>query len=291
MHSAFNLLRSLPFSLCCVRHLQDLGIKCIRGEPCAQEDSGGDGEAPPAGGALGAPARHHYPALTIVATLQLYLHTGLASRGVRRVLERVAPWPAPQAPGSSTVFNWLYRCGLALLQQAPERCGDWIYVIDHTLGLGETKCLVILGIPVRRLAACGYSPPQQAMQVLAVEVTSHSTGTWVAEVLAQTSARTGVPVQIVADHGSDLSKGIALFRQAHAPAAVVTYDISHRHAAQSRTAPGCALECLSGALSHEPAHASANRSGLSAAPAPTHQGPLHARRRPYPVGATPARLL
>jgi hypothetical protein len=202
------------------------------GEPCAQEDSGGDGEAPgeepPAGGALGAPARHHYPALTIVATLQLYLHTGLGSRGVRRVLELVAPRPTPQAPGSSTVFNWLYRCGLALLQQPPERCGDWIYVIDHTLGLGERKCLVILGIPVRRLAACGYSPPQQAMQVLAVEVTSHSTGTWVAEVLAQTSARTGVPVQIVADHGSDLSKGIALFRQTHAPAAVATYDISHR---------------------------------------------------------------
>jgi hypothetical protein len=36
---------------------------------------------------MGAPARHHYPALTIVAALQLYLHTGLGSRGVRRVLE------------------------------------------------------------------------------------------------------------------------------------------------------------------------------------------------------------
>jgi hypothetical protein len=128
---------------------------------------------------MGAPARHHYSVLTIVATLQLYLHTGLGSRGVRRVLGLVAPWPTPQAPGSSTVFNWLYRGGLALLQQAPERCGDWIYVIDHTLGLGETKC-----IPVSRLAACGYSPPQQAMKGLAVEVTSHSTGTWVAAVLA-----------------------------------------------------------------------------------------------------------
>jgi hypothetical protein len=40
------------------------------------------------------------------------------------------------------------------------------------------------------------------------------------------SARTGVPVQIVCDHGSDLRKGIALFRQ-QAPSCVETYDISH----------------------------------------------------------------
>jgi hypothetical protein len=51
------------------------------------------------------------------------------------------------------------------------------------------------------------------MTVLAVEVTTNSTGVWVAAVLQQVSARSGVPVQIVADHGSDVRKGIALFRQ------------------------------------------------------------------------------
>jgi hypothetical protein len=54
---------------------------------------------------------------------------------------------------------------------------------------------------------------------------------WVAAVLEQVSARTGAPVQIVADHGSNLRKGIALFRQ-QAPRCVATDDISHAVAAQ-----------------------------------------------------------
>jgi hypothetical protein len=166
--------------------------------------------------------------MVIALTLQLYLHTGLGRRGVRRVLELLAPWQALAVPGSTTVLNWLYRCGLALLQRAPERREDWIYVIDHTVSLGEAKCLVILGIPVSALAECGYSPPHRAMTVLAVEVTTHSTGAWVAGMLAQTAARTGMPVQIVADHGSDLHKGIALFQDQPAADCIETYDISHR---------------------------------------------------------------
>lgn len=188
----------------------------------------GEPEEPPPRWDLCTPARHSYPVMVIQLTLQLYLHTGLGHRGVRRVLELFAPWQALAVPGSTTVLNWLYRCGLALLQGMPERREDWIYVIDHTVALGEAKCLVILGIPVKALAHCGYSPPHQAMRVLAVEVTTHSTGAWVAGVLAQTGARTGMPVQIVADHGSDLHKGIALFQEQHAPGCLETYDISHR---------------------------------------------------------------
>ena len=178
--------------------------------------------------ALEPPARHTYPALAIQWTLQLYLHAGLGIRGVVRVLELFAPWHAMAAPRPGTVLNWVYRGGLALLQRPPERREDWVYVIDHTVSLGEAKCLVILGIPVSALAEHGYSPAQAAMTVLAVEVMTRSNGAAVAATLAQTSARTGVPVQIVADHGSDLSAGIARFQQTHAPQCIETYDISHR---------------------------------------------------------------
>jgi hypothetical protein len=202
------------------------------GGACASpQETPGDGEAEPeepSREALCVPARHQYSVMVIALTLQLYLHTGLGRRGVRRVLELLAPWQALAVPGSTTVLNWLYRCGLALLQRAPERREDWIYVIDHTVSLGEAKCLVILGIPVSALAECGYSPPHRAMTVLAVEVTTHSTGAWVAGMLAQTAARTGMPVQIVADHGSDLHKGIALFQDQPAADCIETYDISHR---------------------------------------------------------------
>jgi hypothetical protein len=173
------------------------------------------------------PAGHHHSLLVMQLTLQMYLSAGLGSRGVHRILHLLAPWFPVGVPAYTTVLNWVYRCGLAILQRPPERREDWIFVADHTLGLGASKCLVILGIPASRLVETGYSPRHQAMQVLAVEVTAHSTGAWVATVLRDVAQRTGAPVQIVADHGSDLLKGITLFQQGQAPECVETYDISH----------------------------------------------------------------
>jgi hypothetical protein len=79
--------------------------------------------------------------------------------------------------------------------------------MDHTVALGALKCLVVLGVPAARLTETGYSPRHGDMTVLAVEVMGQSTGVRVAAVLKQVSARTGVPVQIVCDHGSDQSQG------------------------------------------------------------------------------------
>ncbi|WP_295407102.1 hypothetical protein, partial [uncultured Thiocystis sp.] len=174
------------------------------------------------------PPGHHHSRLVMQLTMQMYLMAGLGSRGVPRVLHLLAPWLPIAIPAYTTVLNWVYRCGLAILQRPPERRQDWIYVVDHTIALGTAKCLVILGIPASRLVETGYSPSHQAMQVLAVEMTMHSTGAWVATVLRDVAQRTGLPVQIVADHGSDLHKGITLFQQEQAPNCVETYDISHR---------------------------------------------------------------
>ena len=174
------------------------------------------------------PPGHQHSLLVMQLALRMYLETGLGSRGVPGVLSLLEPWLPVSLPAQTTVLNWLYRCGLAILQQPPERREDWIFVADHTLGLGASKCLVILGIPASRLVETGYSPDRHAMQVLAVAVTTHSTGPWVASVLRDVAQRTGVPVQIVADHGSDLHKGIELFQQEQAPECVETDDISHR---------------------------------------------------------------
>ncbi len=183
----------------------------------------------PAAHRLGLPPPGHQHALLVMQlALRMYLSAGLGSRGVPRVLNLLAPWLPVSLPAQTTVLNWVYRCGLAILQRPPERRTDWIFVADHTLGLGASKCLVILGLPAQRLLETGYSPDHHAMQVLAVAVTTHSTGEWVASVLGALAARTGRPVQIVADHGSDLHKGIGLFQQQQAPECVETYDISHR---------------------------------------------------------------
>jgi hypothetical protein len=197
----------------------------------ARDDSAaeGEGESPETVERLVRmpPPGHQHSLLVMQLALRMYLETGLGSRGVPGVLSLLAPWLPVSVPAHTTALNWVYRCGLAILQSPPERREDWMFIADQTLGLGISKCLVILGIPASRLAEAGYSPGHHAMQVLAVEVTTHSTGDWVATVLRDVAERTGVPVQIVADHGSDLHKGITLFQQEQAPNGVETDDISH----------------------------------------------------------------
>jgi hypothetical protein len=159
--------------------------------------------------------------------IRMVLDAGVGSRGVSRVLDLFGTYFPVAAPAYTSVLNWVYRCGLHVLKRPVQRRTDWILVLDHTIALGESKCLVVLGIPASELQRVGYSPGHRDMQVIAVEVTERSTGPWVADVLARVSERIGPAVQIVADHGSDLRKGIALFQQ-QSPETVYTYDISHR---------------------------------------------------------------
>jgi len=206
------------------------------GQAPARAASGGDtdedgGEEPPPALVPTRLTNHHHCLEVMQLSLQLYLRASFGCRGVNWVLRLLSGYLPLGVPASTTVLNWCYRLGLAVLQRPLPRRDDWIFVIDHTVALGALKCLVVLGIPVARLAETGYSPRHRDMTVLAVEVTASSTGVWVAAVLEQVSARTGVPVQIVADHGSDVRKGIALFRQ-QAPRCVETYDISHAIATQ-----------------------------------------------------------
>ncbi len=64
-------------------------------------------------------------------TLRMSLSAGLGSRGVPRVLRLLAPCLPVRIPAYTTVLNWVYRCGLAILQHPPQRREDWIFVADH----------------------------------------------------------------------------------------------------------------------------------------------------------------
>jgi hypothetical protein len=99
------------------------------------------------------------------------------------------------------------------------------------VGLGELKCLVVLGIP-----AASAWPRSGIRRVMRHDGAGRGGDRAKYRRVGGGGAATGecargVPVQIVADHGSDVRKGIALFRQ-QAPSCVETYDISHAVATQ-----------------------------------------------------------
>jgi hypothetical protein len=126
-----------------------------------------------------------------------------------------------------TIRNWLHRLGYYVLHRPIERRDDWVLFIDHTMVLGSSRCLLVLGTSLRRWQAKNGALAHTDMQVLMVEVVTTSNGAVVNDQLRRLIDRIGVPAQIVSDHGGDLTKGIELLGQLY-PQVVDTYDVSHK---------------------------------------------------------------
>ena len=63
-------------------------------------------------------------------------------------------------------------------------------------------------------------------EILTLEVTSRATGEFIQEKLEVLSNQVGIPQQILADHGSNLKKGIQLYQKDY-PNVIYTYDVTH----------------------------------------------------------------
>jgi hypothetical protein len=160
----------------------------------------------------------------------------LISQAVRGVIDywtslrSVCGWLAMmrgKVVSHDTVRNWLHRLGYHLLHRPIERQDDWVIFIDHTMVLGSSRCLLVLGTSLRRWQAKRGALAHSEMQVLMVEVVTTSNGVVVSDQLRRLIGQIGVPVQIVSDHGGDLTKGIELLGQSY-PQIIDTYDVSHK---------------------------------------------------------------
>lgn len=81
----------------------------------------------------------------MAGSLALVLQAGTPLKRVAKVLEmNWSWWGDGGAVGSYySVRLWLLRLGLHQLQTHHERAEDWMWIVDHTMQLGEWKCLII----------------------------------------------------------------------------------------------------------------------------------------------------
>ena len=188
------------------------------------------------------PAHHIYPVLIIQLAVQQVIYAGLSLRGCERNFELLAQffyWPIPCF---SSIRQWVLRIGLYILQTAHDYRLDWIMIIDVTIELGTAKCLVILGIPQAHLPAAkadgdrledinnnSFILQHHMVKILSIDVLTTVTGAVINDKLETLSKTVGTPRQIIADHGSDVHKGIKLFLQKHKDT-IYTYDITHQMA-------------------------------------------------------------
>jgi hypothetical protein len=164
-----------------------------------------------------------------VEHLLLSARTGF--RAASRVVDAIVyffgiNWEVPQ---TTTTRTWLLRIALFQLTRSKTKADDWIWLVDHTVQIGQEKCLVVLGVRQSELPPQGTCLLLEHLQLLALLPVTHSDKHVVHQQLEATIAETGVPRAILGDHGGDLQGGVNLFCSQHSETSSV-YDIAHKAA-------------------------------------------------------------
>jgi hypothetical protein len=175
--------------------------------------------------------RQQFSLGVIGGSLALVLCTGTRLQRVAEVLSMHWKWSGLNVFAASyySVRLWLLRLGLYQLNRPQVRADDWMWIMDHTMQLGERKCLIIVG-----LRQSAWNDQQRVLGHEDVELidlvpVTASNGEVVYRQLQAAAAKTGVPRAIVSDGGSDLHAGVERFRSKH-PTTAWLYDIKHKTA-------------------------------------------------------------
>lgn len=171
------------------------------------------------------------PVSVIDKVRRLVMIADSSLRSLPRIFEIFQSEPDADAhlPSASGARWWLLRMGLYALREPLEQALDWVYIIDHSIQIGTLKLCLILGIRLRDLPSPLRPLRHSDMRLLALIPTEHSSGQIVVQQLENTAKRTGIPREILSDHGSDVKSGGELFVAAH-PETTLVYDVAHHGA-------------------------------------------------------------
>jgi hypothetical protein len=176
------------------------------------------------------PPRGSYCLGVIRQSLILVLRAAVSLRGTAAIfvyLPQLSLDPQGDLPTAGTIQMWLLRLGLDAIERPKERADDWAWLVDHTVQIGKTKCLLIVGIRLSKWRQLGGELAHHDLEVIALEPVEHSDGATVCRQLQEAARKTGVPRMIASDHGSDIKNGVAAFGKQY-PHVSGCYDIAHK---------------------------------------------------------------
>ena len=131
-------------------------------------------------------------------------------------------------PHLSSVINWTLRVGLATLSQVKAMENPWLAIIDQSIDIGVKRVLVVLRVSLAALAERGSAIRLEDCECIGLQITAHSDGEWVCDTLTTVFTEAGDPVAILKDGGTDLAKGVRLWREREGKKRVwVIEDIGH----------------------------------------------------------------
>ena len=175
--------------------------------------------------------RQQFPLGVIASSLGLVLRAGTRLRRVAAELALNFRWWGVEARAASyySVRLWLLRLGLYQLSRPKQQADDWMWIADHTLQMGDRKCLIIVGIRQSAWYAEDRVLSHEDVDLIDLQPVTKSNGEVVYRQLKAAAAKIGVPRAIVSDNGGDLHSGIERFRKRCRGTAWL-YDIKHKTA-------------------------------------------------------------
>lgn len=133
-----------------------------------------------------------------------------------------------RVPVPNTGQAWLLRVGMYELTRPKEQAADWVWLVDHTVQIGQVKCLLIVAVRLAAWEAKGRGPLEHRdLTFVALEPMRESKGPQVQAQWERAVAVTGQPRAILSDAGTDLKKAWEGFRLAHPDVAELS-DIKHK---------------------------------------------------------------
>lgn len=172
--------------------------------------------------------RHRYGARMISVCCNLARAVGF--RSAEAVLKIVRTWLGSdfEIPSWTTIRSWLCRSGVATLTEACTREDDWILFIDHSVQLGETNVLVVLGIRESQMPQ-GRALVHEDLKTLAVVPGVSKSKEAVAAALKELTDVIGIPICVVADGAKELLDGAKTLKN-NGQSIIVQDDMKHKAA-------------------------------------------------------------
>ena len=123
-------------------------------------------------------------------------------------------------PSFSSGMLWIKKVGYHRLNQVKVIADDWILILDESIGIGQEKLLVILGI---RRSQIDFDRPLsiQDMEPIIVKSKKSWTGEDIANELKMCKEKVGGVIYATTDGGSTIIKGLRL---SNIPR---VYDLTH----------------------------------------------------------------
>ena len=167
---------------------------------------------------------------TIILCVTLYLTSRVPYNSIPRILNAFhthTPLSLNWHPDPTSVNNWVRRIGLALLQQVKPIDEPWMAIIDHSIGTGTQKVLVVLRVRFDTLCKKGKAIALEDCECVGLKVVETVNGETVAEDLAEVFEQSGQPLCIVKDRDATLNRGARIWSNSLDEEVHLIDDIGH----------------------------------------------------------------